>query len=133
MKKCPFCNSSNITISYDYGDYATCLVCGASGPHKDRATRANAIRFWNKRKEETMCVPEISIRPDGKGFIVRKGGIDWTIERGEGFFTAWNEGPRANCSLGFGHTIMDAVSNALENVRATESTEASVQEGKREA
>ena len=59
MKKCPFCNSSNITISYDYGDYAICLVCGASGPHKDRATRANAIRSWNKRKEETMCVPDL--------------------------------------------------------------------------
>jgi hypothetical protein len=97
------------------------------------ATERAAISSWNQRKEDKVCVPECFIRPDGRGFIVRKGGIDWTIERGEGFFTAWNEGPRANCSLGFGHTIMDAVSNALENVRATESTEASVQEGRREA
>jgi len=67
MKKCPFCGASNITISYDYGDYAVCQSCGANGPHKIMATERAAISSWNQRKEDKVCVPECFIRPDGQG------------------------------------------------------------------
>jgi hypothetical protein len=65
-----------------------------------------------------MCVPEISIRPDGKGLVVRSGGIDWDVWKADGFFTAWSGGPQATCSVGFGGTIMEAVEHAMTTVRA---------------
>ena len=84
-----------------------------------------------------MCVPECFIRKDGKGFIVRKGGIDFEVCADPDEFELWvAETPgiyKGSVIYGTGETIMEAVDNALENVRATESTEASVQEGRREA
>ena len=82
-----------------------------------------------------MRVPECFIRPDGRGFIVRKGGIAWNVlESLDTKSYAWEAYNGENWDQGgCGGTIMEAVDNALENVRATESTEASVQEGRREA
>jgi hypothetical protein len=71
-----------------------------------------------------MCVPEITIRPDGKGFIVRRGGIDFTINYVDGahpFFSAY--APLSGSTPGayaIGDTIMEAVDSALAKVRAAE-------------
>jgi len=82
-----------------------------------------------------MAIPNVFIREDGRGFIVRKGGIDWNVlESLDTKSYAWEAYNGENWDQGgCGGTIMEAVDNALENVRATESTEASVQEGRREA
>jgi hypothetical protein len=77
-----------------------------------------------------MCVPEISIREDGKGFVVRKGGIDFDVDFAS-FWWAWS--PKPGVEEGCGDTIMEAVDSALAKVRAAEITEAAIQEGKREA
>jgi len=75
-----------------------------------------------------MCVPECFIRQDGKGFIVRKGGIDWDVWAvsfdDSHDFIATNgkvidggdviEGGE----IGRGDTIMQAVDNALAKIRA---------------
>jgi hypothetical protein len=60
-----------------------------------------------------MCVPEISIRPDGKGFVVRRGGIDWNIDHLGKWWAVSEDG-----SLSCGDTIMEAVDNAIAKVRA---------------
>ena len=60
-----------------------------------------------------MSVPEIFIRDDGKGFIIRKGGIDWAIYTNSSTIEAFN--PQIYVH-GLGPTIMEAVENALANV-----------------
>jgi hypothetical protein len=82
-----------------------------------------------------MCVPSVFIRDDGKGFVVRKGGIDWEINCGEdGVWQAY--GPVFNINSGFtapdewggsggtyggyGDTIMEAVDSALAKVKDRE-------------
>ena len=63
-----------------------------------------------------MCTPEIFIRDDGKGFVVRKGGVDWYVqERRKGWEAI------GFLSYAMGETIMEAVDNALAKVRAAES------------
>jgi hypothetical protein len=64
-----------------------------------------------------MCVPEITIRPDGKGFVVRKGGIDWKImtnPRGVFFAAADVNGDYIFSSPSM--KIMEAVDSALAKV-----------------
>jgi hypothetical protein len=57
-----------------------------------------------------MCVPEISIRPDG--------GIDWEVDQHNGVFYA--RLPGEFWWKGTGDLVMEAVDNALAKVRATE-------------
>jgi len=81
-----------------------------------------------------MCVPECFIREDGKGFIVRKGGIDWDVWSEDGDRKWYAARSKVYGELwGHGMSIMEAVDNVLAKVRAAEITEASIQEGKREA
>ena len=65
-----------------------------------------------------MSVPNIYIRDDGKGFIVRKGGIDWLIQE-DRTFTIWQSA--SSEGYGEGETIMEAVDAALAKLRAAES------------
>lgn len=65
-----------------------------------------------------MCVPSVFIRDDGKGFVVRKGGIDWAVSLyGKTFYAqkyddfGWP---------GRGDTIMEAVDSALAKVKDRE-------------
>jgi len=69
-----------------------------------------------------MCVPEITIRPDGRGFVVRKGGEEFNIYATEFGFEAFlnpKEGKPAIYQFDFvpifggGKTIMEAVEGAL--------------------
>ncbi len=65
-----------------------------------------------------MCVPEVFIREDGRGFIVRKGGIDWEIIK-DSSFMAFRPFPgvRGRDVWGRGDTIMEAVDNALAKIK----------------
>ena len=64
-----------------------------------------------------MSVPEVFIRDDGKGFIVRKGGVDLTIYLGANRVEAFN--PQSYV-YGMGETIMEAVDNAILKMKAKE-------------
>jgi len=61
-----------------------------------------------------MSVPEIFIREDGKGFVVRKGGVGWVIYLGTNLVEAVD--PQTNV-YGLSDTIMGAVDNALAKMR----------------
>jgi len=66
-----------------------------------------------------MSVPDVFIRDDGRGFIVRKGGVDFDV------WMVGNEEWAASVYLitgilGYGYTIMDAVNNALAKMKAKE-------------
>jgi tRNA(His) 5'-end guanylyltransferase len=80
-----------------------------------------------------MCVPSVFIRDDGKGFVVRRAGVDFHVWEDQRFLRAWcanaTETPEHS---GEGHTIMEAVDNALSKLRAAEINEASIQEGEKE-
>jgi hypothetical protein len=65
-----------------------------------------------------MAVPSVFIRDDGRGFIVRKGGIDFDVLMShEGlmrYFKAFGPGYKI---FGEGDTIMEAVDKALAKVK----------------
>jgi len=71
-----------------------------------------------------MCVPDIFIRDDGKGFVVRKGGIDFNVKeqlRGDAWMAISQEpGLNDQYAYSLGDTIMEAVDSALAKVRAAE-------------
>jgi hypothetical protein len=76
-----------------------------------------------------MCVPTVFIRDDGKGFVVRRGGIDLNV-REDADKQDWVA--YANGYWGCAQTIMEAVDNALAKIAQAEINEASIQEGEKE-
>jgi hypothetical protein len=66
-----------------------------------------------------MSVPEVFIRDDGKGFIVRKGGIDFDVNYIDSSWEAGSLvviGDLATMTIpvfGYGDTVMQAVDNAI--------------------
>jgi len=65
-----------------------------------------------------MCIPSVFISEDGKGFVVRKGGIDWTIKEyrpgpGREWWSAFSYLAEV---FGEGSTILEAVDNALAKI-----------------
>jgi hypothetical protein len=67
-----------------------------------------------------MCVPTVFIREDGRGFVVRSGGIDFQVSYSEAFeWTAINNADFGDV-YGFGETIPEAVNNALAKMKAGE-------------
>ncbi len=63
-----------------------------------------------------MSVPEVFIRDDGKGFVVRKDGVDfmaWDSEDGGTWYADRANEPLEALMTGRGDTIMGAVDNAL--------------------
>jgi hypothetical protein len=69
-----------------------------------------------------MCVPSVFIRDDGKGFVVRRAGIDFDVRPGpyKGFVTTNGKAIYEGGVIGKGETIMEAVDSALAKVKDRE-------------
>lgn len=68
-----------------------------------------------------MCTPAIALRPDGKGFMVQRGGVWWEVWEGVGGWYA--DGPKGSLCGGSGPTILEAVDAALATLSRREDKE----------
>lgn len=64
-----------------------------------------------------MCTPSIYIRDDGKGFVVRRGGVDFEMDY-DCHRDCWIAHPPDIEMSAHANTILEAVDNALAKLRA---------------